>query len=105
MLLDIERIEAGRGFRLVGELDASNVGQLSDAINREIAGEGNLTLDLSGLAFMDSSGIQVLIRTARGLDGRGKLILEHPGELMRRLLQVVPLDKLQNVEIVDDAHG
>ena len=36
MLLQVERVESPRGFRLVGELDASNVGVLSDALNREL---------------------------------------------------------------------
>src|SRR5437867_3348700 len=101
MLLQVERTEVPRGFRLVGELDASNVGMLSDALNHEISRGGDLTLDLAGLAFMDSSGIQVLIRTAQDLQGQGRLILLSPGDLVRRILSLIPMDKLTNVEIQD----
>ena len=101
MLLQVERIDDPRGFRLIGELDASNVGMLSDALEREIARGGDITLDLGGLAFMDSSGIQVLIKTAQGLP-EGRLILKSPGDLVRRILTLIPMDKLANVEIIDE---
>jgi len=102
MLLTVERTDQPRGFRLIGELDASNVGMLSDALGREVGQGGDLTLDLGGLAFMDSSGIQVLIKTAQDLGTNGRLILKSPGDLVRRILSLIPMDKLTNVEVVDD---
>ena len=102
MLLDIEKTDAPRGFRLVGELDASNVTSLSEALQPEIDRGGDLTLDLAGLAFMDSTGIQVLVRTAQGLEGRGNLILVSPGTLVRRILELIPVQKLDNVRIEGD---
>ena len=102
MLLDIEKTDAPRGFRLVGELDASNVTSLSEALQPEIERGGDLTLDLAGLAFMDSTGIQVLVRTAQALEGRGDLILVSPGNLVRRILELIPVQKLDNVRIVGD---
>jgi anti-anti-sigma factor len=102
LLLQVEQIDHPRGFRLVGELDASNVKELSDALGREIEKGGDLTLDLGGLAFMDSSGIQALIKAAQGLAPNGRLILRSPGDLVRRILSLVPIDKLSNVEITDE---
>ena len=102
MLLDIEKTDAPRGFRLIGELDASNVSSLSEALQPEIDVGGDLTLDLAGLAFMDSTGIQVLVRTAQGLEGRGDLILVSPGHLVRTILELIPVQKLDNVRIVGD---
>jgi anti-anti-sigma factor len=102
MLLRLEKLDEPSGFRLIGELDASNVGMLSDALQRE-AGKGqDITLDLGGLAFMDSSGIQVLIKTAQDLQNRAKLVLRSPGDLVRRILSLIPMEKLANVEIVDE---
>ncbi len=102
MLLDIQAVDAPRGFRLIGELDASNAATLSEAIQSEVDRGGDLTLDLAGLAFMDSTGIQVLVRTAQSLEGRGNLILVSPGNLVRRILELIPVQKLDNVEIVGD---
>ena len=102
MLLDIEKTDAPKGFRLIGELDASNVASLSQPLQPEIDRGGEHTLDLAGLAFMDSTGIQVLVRTAQGLEGRGDLILVSPGSLVRRILELIPVQKLDNVRIVGD---
>ena len=102
MLLQIEKTDDPRGFRLVGELDASNVSSVSEAIEPEVEVGGDLTLDLAGLAFMDSTGIQVLVRTAKSLDGRGRLILVSPGSLVKRILDLIPVAKLENVSIVDE---
>jgi anti-anti-sigma factor len=102
LLLEVTKTEVPRGFRLVGELDASNVGLLSDVLEPEIRKGGNITLDLAGLAFMDSSGIQVLVSTAQGLHGSGRLVLLSPGELVKRVLSLIPMEKMANVDIVDD---
>jgi anti-sigma B factor antagonist len=99
MLLEIQKLDADRGFRLVGELDASNVGDLREALEPVVAEGGDITLDLAGLAFMDSSGIQILVTTAQGLDDRGTLILLSPGNLVRRLLSLIPVERLDNVRI------
>jgi anti-anti-sigma factor len=102
MLLQIEKIESPRGFRLVGELDASNVGSVAEALEPELEEGGDLTLDLAGLAFMDSTGIQVLVRSARSLGERGRLILVSPGSLVKRILDLIPVEKLENVSILDE---
>jgi anti-anti-sigma factor len=102
MLLQVIKTDTPRGFRLVGELDASNVGALTDALEAEIRRGGDITLDLTGLAFMDSSGIQVLISTAQSLRSNGRLVLVSPGDLVRRVLSLIPMEKLANVEIIDE---
>jgi anti-sigma B factor antagonist len=102
VLLRIEKTESPRGLRLVGELDASNIEQLSDALAPDLAEGGDLTLDLAGLAFMDSTGIQVLVRSAQELDGRGTLVLLSPGSLVRRILELIPVERLDNVRIEED---
>ncbi|HTU31941.1 MAG TPA: STAS domain-containing protein [Solirubrobacteraceae bacterium] len=47
---------------LLGELDMSTVPQLSDRVRHQLRdGANELTLDLRELAFMDSSGLRLLI--------------------------------------------
>ena len=75
MLMHSVRVDPPRGFRLSGEVDISNESDLADLLDSEVAAGGDITLDLSGLGFMDSSGIRVLLRTAGRLDGRGSLVL------------------------------
>ena len=45
-----------------GELDLSTAGRLEDALRlAEARADGQLTLDYSGLDFIDSTGLQVLL--------------------------------------------
>ena len=47
-------------LELIGELDVSGLDRLNEA-TRHLPANGRVTLDLSELAFMDSSGIRALM--------------------------------------------
>jgi anti-anti-sigma factor len=88
-----------RGFRLEGELDLSNATVLSDLLKPEIEAGGDLTLDLSGVAFMDSTAIQVLLKAGKQIEGRGQLVLYHPGSLVSNVLNLIKADRLPGIRI------
>jgi anti-sigma B factor antagonist len=58
---------------LAGELDLASVDVVSQAIDHEIAAAGTeaVIVDLSDMAFLDSSGIAVLIKGRREADKTG----------------------------------
>ena len=57
---------AGPVITVGGELDASNVDRLRSEVDSQLArGPETLRFDLSGVTFMDSSGIALLIRTTK----------------------------------------
>jgi anti-anti-sigma factor len=93
-----------RGFRLEGELDLSNAGILSDLLKPEVEAGGDLTLDLSGVAFMDSTAIQVLLRAGKQIQGKGRLVLYHPGSLVSNVLNLIKADRLPGIVIEHGSH-
>lgn len=90
-----------RGFRLIGEIDISNADQLIDSFGGTLSKEGDLTLDLSGLAFMDSTGIKVLIELSKTLGKSGQLRLISPGSAVARVLELVRVETFPNVVVVE----
>jgi anti-anti-sigma regulatory factor len=48
---------------------------------------------------MGSSGVQVLIKALQSLDGRGRLILANPVGTVRRLVDVMGLERFDNLEV------
>jgi anti-anti-sigma factor len=94
-------MESPRGLRVAGELDISNVSALAEALEEEIGAGEDVTLDLRDVTFVDSTGLQVLFRAARRLEGRGRLILVGPQPRVRTLFQYVLLDGRANVDIRD----
>jgi anti-anti-sigma factor len=79
-----------------GELDISNVGTLEHAVATALAGNPErIIFDLSGLRFIDSAGIAVLIRTA----GKGSAVqLRRPTESVRRVVELTGLERLLTIE-------
>ena len=89
-----------------GELDLSNSKSLEDAVSAaRDRGARSLVLDLSGLTFMDSSGLRLLIDTwnEANVADRTLSIVVRAGGLVRRLLEITGCDAV--LPIVEDAAG
>ena len=84
MQLKIER--TNQGFELEGELDMATAGDLAEAL-RDTRNGGPVLLDFSGISFMDSSGLRVILEAASDRNGDGLVIL-HPAPQVQRVLDI-----------------
>lgn len=98
-MFDIHKVEEPRGFRLAGELDIAGEAALTKALAAETGRAGDLTLDLSALTFIDSVGVQALIKAAEDLQEDGRLILQAPGKTVRKVFELMRLDTVPNMAI------
>lgn len=81
---------------LSGELDSSNVDALSARLEPITAEQPErLIFDLSGLRFMDSAGIAVLVGAARTVN---RVWLRNPTDVVRRVVEVTGLTELLPIE-------
>lgn len=82
-----------RGCRLSGEIDFTSSGPIqSTLLGMILPGGGAVLADLSGVTFLDSSGLGVLVqahRTARERDTRLVVVASPP---VRKLLRLTGLD-------------
>jgi anti-sigma B factor antagonist len=73
--LDVEEIRDGDGHRLLalrGELDLASVPGLEAAVSRLCTkGTSAITLDLSRLSFIDSTGLAVIVFTGKLCEKHG----------------------------------
>jgi anti-anti-sigma factor len=75
------------GWQLSGEIDAHTAPLLASALSN--LPTGDVTLDVAGVSFMDSSGLRVLIDAAtRARDGGGDLIIANPTPGISRLVEI-----------------
>lgn len=90
--------------RVAGEIDMSNAPELGDFLAQLIQSEQqDLALDLSGIEFMDSSGLGVLVKTHQLLAERKQsLVLLSPSPQVMRTLEV---SGLNNVLSIDGSAG
>ncbi len=79
-----------------GELDISNVESLSAALEPVLAEDPQgLVFDLSGLEFMDSAGIAVMVFAASQVP---RVSLRQPSTTVRRVIEVSGLSHVLPVE-------
>ena len=84
----VRRVDSGTEvlLELIGELDVAGIDPLNEA-TRHLPANGHVTIDLSELAFMDSSGIRVLMSLdLRSRTERWTLALRAPQPQVLRVL-------------------
>jgi anti-sigma B factor antagonist len=91
MDLEPTTLAGARGIALHGELDLTGAPRIEEQVQSALLnGGGAFVLDLSGLSFMDSTGVNALLR-ARSLLGRERrdLVVVCPPGPVRRVLELI----------------
>lgn len=89
---------------VTGEVDVFTAPALDEAISAELAQQrADLLIDLSGVSFLDSTGLGVLVKGLKGAtDAGGSLGLVVTSERIRRIFDITGLDA--SIRIFDTVH-
>ena len=89
----VSNVDSHHEVRLLGELDMSTAPRLKDELSRLAAdGATTVTVDLSDLAFIDSTGLTVLITgLKRFRQEGGDMMLRSPTPATRKVLEITGL--------------
>src|SRR5690349_10709067 len=91
MELQPTTLAGARGIALRGELDLTGAPRIEEHVQSALLnGGGAFVLDLSELTFMDSTGVNALLRTRSllGREGRDLVVVCPPGPV-RRVLEII----------------
>ena len=81
-----------RGIAVIGEIDAATAPAVIAAAT--LSDRGHLEIELSGVDFIDSSGLRMLLQLhKRAIEIGGSVTLHRPSEAVRRLLAVSGVDE------------
>ena len=86
--------DGDRVLTVTGEIDMSNAAEFGAALGRELAAGTAVTVDLTGVAYLDSAGVAVLFDRA----GEHDLRLLAP-RLLDRVLRVSGLTQVAKVMV------
>jgi anti-anti-sigma regulatory factor len=92
------------GIRLAGELDRRAAEPLALALAEAVRFDGDITVNMAGLAFIDASCARMIVDAARGLGGSRLVVLRCRAEILARFV-LLGAGKVAGVmlESVDDA--
>jgi anti-anti-sigma factor len=94
MKLSTEVVDDVGVIRIRGEVDSTEAPSLDDAA-MDLLGDGarSLVIDCRDIAFIDSAGLQVLVRAHQEAHAHGGTVtVRRPSAFTLRLLQTVGLD-------------
>ena len=103
--MDVEVIQDSvRIIRASGEIDYGNVGSFKSAIDDAVRESPNgFVIDLSGVSYMDSAGVQAILSAYRGVrnaDGSLALVVSHPNII--EILNIINADKFPGMYICNN---
>lgn len=100
--MDMELIDLGAGVtgvRLVGRLDAAGADRIGLRFTAGVVAQARPALvDLSGVSFIASMGIRLLISSAKGLKAKGAtMVLYGAQPLVQDVLEQAALDQILDI--------
>jgi anti-sigma B factor antagonist len=85
-------------FTVTGRIDSSNANEFDTAVKGALdEGRYNLVLDLSGVSYMSSAGLRVLVaalRECKKLPNNGDVRLTSPSERVAEVLELAGLNDM-----------
>ena len=87
-----------------GEIDMSTAEELRMALEKALATDPTVVVDMAGVTFCDAAGLRVVLQVAESLNGTGPLTLLHAARV-QRLLDIVGLTGLSCVVIRNDGES
>src|SRR5437763_864250 len=101
-MIDVEssRVPGATVLSVHGEIDVATAPDLIEAALRLFGdGEDRLVVDLSGVPFLDSSGISAIVAILRSASARnGRLALACPTRAVTRVFELIGLSRLVRIE-------
>jgi anti-anti-sigma factor len=87
----------GRALKLEGEIDVANASDLIEAIREACAdGASDVTIDMSGVSFIDSSGLHALHQAIATQDGARLVLVDVPAHVLR-IMGILGMDRLREI--------
>jgi anti-sigma B factor antagonist len=100
-MLDVSsnKVDGRTVVQVRGEIDAATCDELAAALTAATRNDTRLELDVSGVTFIDSSGLRTLVLAQQHLGDDRKLVVRGPDATFKRLLGITGLDAV--FEITD----
>lgn len=103
--LEITEVDRDGTYRLVmrGELDVASAHSVGDRLNTLLADHRRISIDLSELSFIDSTGLGVLVRATGAADRSGAVLtIAALSETVMRVVELTGLAERLHLATAED---
>ncbi len=81
-----------------GRLDTVTAPELEAELKASIGGMDTLTLDFSGLEYISSAGLRVLLSAHKQMAAAGGLTITHVNEIVSEVFEVTGFSDILNIQ-------
>lgn len=98
--MTIEKIVNGAELTLnvVGRLDTATAPQLEAEVNANLAGVTKLVFDFSGLEYLSSAGLRVLLQSQKAMNKQGEMVVRNVNETVSEIFEVTGFADVLTIE-------
>ena len=83
---------------LEGRLDTNTAPQLEAELKASLPGVTELELDFSGLEYISSAGLRVLLSAQKTMNKQGKMTIHHVNETIMEVFEITGFVDILNIE-------
>ena len=99
MTINIERVFEIVTLEITGRLDTTTSPNLDSVINELPEDTKELVFDMSGVEYISSAGIRVLLRAYKKMNtNQGKTRIENVNDIVREVFEMTGLSEMINEE-------
>lgn len=99
-MLNIEKKAEGKNLKLAltGRLDTITAPEFEKAVNENIDGVENLTLDFKDLEYISSAGLRVLLSAQKIMNKQGSMVVKDASEDVKEIFEVTGFADILTLE-------
>jgi len=102
--IELDEATTPRVLMVKGEIDLGTADELRAALDRALADDPKLVVDLRGVTFIDAAGVRAFLGAAALLNGSGPLRVVN-AQRLAWVLGLVGLTDIASIELDADSHG
>ena len=85
-------------LKITGRLDTVTAPELENELKTSLEGINKLIFDFSGLDYISSAGLRVLLSSQKAMAGQGSMVLQHVNETVKSVFDVTGFSEILTIE-------
>ena len=97
--MEIEKTDNGEkmNVKLIGEIDAMNANDIEQELLKESEGVEDIIFDMSGLEYISSAGLRVLLAMQKKMKKQGSMEVRNTTDDVMQIFKVTGFIRLLNI--------